>query len=183
MNIGANKSASLLPQVTLFAGLTVIDQGSKRLAQIRLEHAPGYRFLNDSFRLLYAENRGGFLSFGAELSDGLRFALFVVFSTIGLAALGWLAWKSRDQGARYVTGLTLILAGGASNLFDRITHGGKVIDFMNVGIGTLRTGVFNIADMAILAGTGWLLWQHGRRRSKLSADIKEGMSNEASDPE
>ena len=42
---------------------------------------------------------------------------------------------------------------------------GAVIDFLNVGIGGLRTGVFNIADMFILAGAGILLylgWQEER---------------------
>jgi signal peptidase II len=32
-----------------------------------------------------------------------------------------------------------------------------VIDFLNVGIGGLRTGVFNVADMAISAGFVLLL--------------------------
>lgn len=32
-------------------------------------------------------------------------------------------------------------------------HDGYVTDFLNVGIGTLRTGIFNAADMTIMAGT------------------------------
>jgi signal peptidase II len=39
-----------------------------------------------------------------------------------------------------------------SNLVDRLLYGGRVTDFLNVGIGSLRTGIFNLADMAILAG-------------------------------
>ena len=38
------------------------------------------------------------------------------------------------------------------NLIDRIMNQGAVIDFMNIGIGPIRTGVFNVADLAILAG-------------------------------
>jgi len=37
----------------------------------------------------------------------------------------------------------------------RDTHraiSGRVVDFMNVGIGPIRTGVFNVADMAIMFG-------------------------------
>jgi signal peptidase II len=48
-------------------------------------------------------------------------------------------------------GVALFVAGGASNLLDRITYG-KVVDFMNVGLGPLRTGIFNVADMAIMLG-------------------------------
>jgi signal peptidase II len=58
-------------------------------------------------------------------------------------------------------GLGLVFAGGASNLVDRISRG-SVIDFMNVGLGGLRTGIFNVADVAILVGVGALLFSHVR---------------------
>jgi signal peptidase II len=48
--------------------------------------------------------------------------------------------------------LSLIAGGGLSNLIDRIAHGGYVIDFLNIGLGGLRTGIFNIADVAIMVG-------------------------------
>ncbi len=38
------------------------------------------------------------------------------------------------------------------NLLDRVLHHGRVIDFMNLGIGNLRTGIFNVADVFITAG-------------------------------
>ena len=38
------------------------------------------------------------------------------------------------------------MAGALSNLIDRIAVG-SVIDFLNVGIGPLRTGIFNLADV------------------------------------
>jgi signal peptidase II len=56
---------------------------------------------------------------------------------------------------RSLVGVAIFVAGGASNLLDRITYG-MVIDFMKVGIGPLRTGIFNVADMAIMLGAGIL---------------------------
>ena len=52
---------------------------------------------------------------------------------------------------RALFGVALFVAGGASNLVDRIAYG-VVVDFMNVGIGPLRSGIFNVADMAIVLG-------------------------------
>ena len=46
-----------------------------------------------------------------------------------------------------------IIAGGASNWIDRVLRG-SVVDLLNLGIGALRTGVFNIADVAIMLGAG-----------------------------
>lgn len=49
--------------------------------------------------------------------------------------------------------VALVAAGGTGNLLDRLMNKGLVTDFLNVGIGSLRTGIFNVADMAILVGT------------------------------
>jgi signal peptidase II len=38
------------------------------------------------------------------------------------------------------------------NLLDRVLHHGRVIDFMNLGIGNLGTGIFKVADVFITAG-------------------------------
>ena len=48
--------------------------------------------------------------------------------------------------------LVLILAGGIGNLIDRVSHQGLVTDFINLGIGPIRTGVFNVADIAVTTG-------------------------------
>jgi len=53
--------------------------------------------------------------------------------------------------------LSLFIGGGASNLIDRLVYKGAVIDFLNIGIGNLRTGVFNVADVAIVAGAGLMI--------------------------
>jgi signal peptidase II len=61
----------------------------------------------------------------------------------------------------------MFLAGGLSNLIDRITLG-SVIDFMNVGVGPVRTGIFNVADVAIMAGVAIVLvfeLRRGHRRT------------------
>jgi signal peptidase II len=54
-------------------------------------------------------------------------------------------------------GLTLFVAGGAANLLDRIQYG-RVVDFMNLGIGPVRTGIFNVADVALMIGAALFAW-------------------------
>lgn len=56
-----------------------------------------------------------------------------------------------------VTAWSLVLSGGIGNLLDRLLHDGGVIDFMNVGIGSLRTGIFNVADVCITIGVSLLV--------------------------
>lgn len=39
---------------------------------------------------------------------------------------------------------------------DRVVRG-SVVDFLNVGIGPLRTGILNVADVAIMLGAAFLV--------------------------
>ncbi len=126
------------------------DRVTKRLAVTNLRGQPAHSYLADTVRLQYAENRGAFLSIGAELPARARTGIFVVGTGLLLVAIG-LAIVFRRMSAASVAGLSLIWAGGVSNLIDRVSRGGAV-DFMNVGVGPLRTGIFNVADMAIMAG-------------------------------
>ena len=67
-------------------------------------------------------------------------------------ALLVLTFKRKYMGSAEL-GLVLFTAGGASNWIDRVLRG-SVVDFLNLGIGPLRTGVFNMADVAIMLGAG-----------------------------
>jgi signal peptidase II len=126
------------------------DRITKHFAMASLAGAPDRGYLADTVRLEYAENTGGFLSIGSNLPASVRIAIFSVATGFLLVAL--LIVAIRYQGSDWhVVAIGLAFAGGASNLLDRITRG-AVVDFLNVGVGTLRTGIFNIADVAILAG-------------------------------
>ena len=71
---------------------------------------------------------------------------------MGLAFL--LAYLVRAPRLRWLSflGLALVWAGGVSNLIDRFIRHGRVTDFMVVRAGPLHTGVFNLADFAVMTG-------------------------------
>lgn len=69
----------------------------------------------------------------------------------------WAALFARGLSRRQVIALSLIASGGIGNWIDRLTNDGRVTDFLNVGIGNLRTGVFNVADMVLMAGVALYL--------------------------
>ena len=130
------------------------DRVTKQIAVTTLADAPTQSFLADTFRLEYAENAGAFLGLGGNWPPQVRTAVFGVGNALLLVALVVLARRSRWP-ARALVGVALFVAGGVSNLVDRIAYG-VVIDFMNVGVGPVRTGIFNVADMAIMLGAGLL---------------------------
>jgi signal peptidase II len=59
-------------------------------------------------------------------------------------------------GGAALVGVTLFVAGGASNWIDRVARG-SVVDFLSVGVGSVRTGIFNVADVAIMLGAAVML--------------------------
>jgi signal peptidase II len=126
------------------------DRVTKHLATERLADAERQSFLGDVFRLEYAENTGAFLSLGSTLPDWLRTGLLTYGVGLGLMVVALVAVKKRWSGV-LLAGAALIWAGGVSNLVDRAFRG-SVVDFLNLGVGSLRTGIFNVADIAILAG-------------------------------
>lgn len=126
------------------------DRVTKHVAEVSLAGEPTRSFLADTFRLTYVENPGGFLSLGANLSPVARTVLFTLgtgFLLVLLVVAGlrarWPSWRA--------LGLALLLGGGLSNWIDRLAYG-RVVDFMNVGVGRLRTGIFNVADVALMIG-------------------------------
>jgi signal peptidase II len=142
-------------------GTVGCDRITKRMAVESLMGAPAVSLLGDTIRLDYTENTGGFLSAGAGLPPRVRTAVFTVGTAAMLAGIVGLALWMRWRGMAAL-GLALIVAGGASNLADRILHG-RVVDFLNVGLGPIRTGIFNVADVAITAGAVLLLFAEIRR--------------------
>lgn len=137
------------------------DQATKRLAEFALKDMQSLSFLGNTLRLEYAENPGAFLSLGASLAAPHRFLLLTVVSGLILAALAAFICLRPNLRMIDFLGYGLIIAGGLSNLMDRIIAG-FVVDFMNIGIGTLRTGIFNVADMVIMAGLVIVSWGQWR---------------------
>jgi signal peptidase II len=138
--------------LTILANV-LVDQITKIWAIDALRGMPTYRYLGDIFRLQYAENPGAFLSLGSSLSPTLRFLVLTL--VVGVFLVGALLYVVRTPAlsTARIFGLALLIGGGVSNLIDRaFREGGRVIDFLNLGIGDLRTGIFNIADVAIMAG-------------------------------
>lgn len=138
------------------------DRVTKHIATAALAGEPGRSYWAGMVRFEYVENTGGFLSLGASLPPSARTGLFTIGTGFLLMVLIGAAVRFHWRGWLLI-GTTLVVAGGVSNWVDRLVRG-SVVDFMNVGVGSLRTGVFNVADAAIMVGVAALLCAHGRWR-------------------
>ncbi|MCJ7552066.1 MAG: signal peptidase II, partial [Anaerolineae bacterium] len=127
--------------------------------------------LGDTVRLRLAENTGAFLSLGASLSPTLRFWIFTIAAAVMVVGVTVYALTTDDMPRDGIIAMAFVAGGGISNLMDRATRGGSVVDFLNFGIGSLRTGILNVADIAIFFGALYVMCVGFRVEREGSADI------------
>jgi signal peptidase II len=125
-----------------------------------LQHEPPQSYLNDMVRIHYVENPGAFLGMGGRLPPQVKFWVLTIPTALILACVTVVVFTSKSIDLWTFVALGMIVAGGIGNSIDRFRLGGRVIDFLNVGVGDKvwqRTGIFNVADVAITAGFIMLL--------------------------
>ncbi|HOU14545.1 MAG TPA: signal peptidase II [Anaerolineae bacterium] len=140
------------------------DQVTKAIAKRYLATTSPIYALGGTVVLHYTENQGSFLGLGARLPDTVRFWVFIVLAGLMVAVMLAFVLTTRELNTTGITGAALVIGGGAGNLLDRLYYNGAVVDFLNVGIGNLRTGIFNLADVAIMVGIGLLILELSKRK-------------------
>ena len=128
-----------------------LDRWTKAWATAHLLNAYPRSYRGDVFRLQYALNEGAFLSLGADLHEGVRYWVLAILPIAVLLYIFYYAITAPNMPPWSQVAFGFILGGGGSNIYDRVAEG-HVVDFMNMGIGNLRTGIFNVADVAIMTG-------------------------------
>ena len=161
------KSTLFWPLVLL---LVLADCTTKRLAVEHLTppHVP-HDVLGDWVRLTLAYNPGAAFSF--HVGPYSRW----IFAVLTVAVLGML-WRlyreapARD--ARRVLALALVFGGAVGNLLDRLRSSRGVVDFIDIGVGTVRFWTFNLADVGVSVGAallGAVLWREASEQDDAAA--------------
>jgi signal peptidase II len=137
----------------------ILDQASKLwlLNVFDLAHRGAVR-VTPFFDLVLAWNIG--ISFGWLQNDSQAAQLALM--AVKAIAVGALAiWMARSHTLLATVALGLIIGGAIGNGIDRLAYG-AVVDFalfhIEIGGNTLNWYVFNLADVAIVAGVAALLY-------------------------
>jgi signal peptidase II len=157
MTDGTNKRMRLVLALALLTCCVGCDQATKYIATETLSGKPPKSYFSNIFRLEYALNPGGFLSLGGNLTPHLRFWVFMALNVAILVGTVYMLATRWNMHLIKFVAVVLLIAGGFGNLIDRVLQDGLVTDFANVGIGPVRTGIFNVADVALTVGALVLL--------------------------
>jgi signal peptidase II len=172
MGSGRLKALVFWPTV---AAVVLADSATKWLAERLL--VPQYvprDVIGDIVRFTLAYNPGA--AFGLHVGEHSRW-IFTLLTVAALVILGRLYRGTRAADVRRALALALVTGGALGNLIDRLRHDAGVVDFIDLGFGTMRWYTFNVADMAVSLGAvllAWVLWgdeEEPADGSQKSADV------------
>jgi signal peptidase II len=139
------------------AGLVfALDRLTKWIVEQRVSFFDEHKVIPGFFDIVRSQNRGVAFGIFNDSTSEWRTALLIVAALAAVGLVGGMLWKARTLDRYSVWGFSLILGGAAGNLFDRVVSG-HVTDFLLLYVGSFQWPTFNVADMAIVAGSGLLL--------------------------
>lgn len=155
------------PVIAIVAVLDVVTKAIavRALVPQRVPHEPFGSVVR--FTLVY--NPGA--AFGMNLGPQSRW-IFTALTVVALVILGRLYRATARGDTPRVLALALVCAGALGNLLDRLRSDLGVVDFIDVGLPSVRWPTFNVADMAVSVGAvllAWVLWQEDRAAAAAAA--------------
>ena len=158
--------------IVLLIGANIgCDQVSKTIARDEIEYRENIPVIGDNLILTKVENKGAFLGLGSELPDWQRTILLLILPAIVMVGLLVYLLIKTDISRPNLIGLSFIVGGGIGNLFDRIVYG-SVTDFLHMDFEIFRTGIFNMADVSVMVGTG-LIFVYSFKKQKPEVELAE----------
>jgi len=140
----------------LIAAVVVIADQLSKFLLIDFMAARSFRPLEVApiFDLVMVWNRGASFGLFASESQIVRW-VFVALSVTVSIGLG--VWLKRAERWWLAVALGLVIGGAVGNAIDRVARG-MVADFFSFHLDAYYWPAFNVADMAIVAGVGVLLY-------------------------
>ena len=133
--------------IGIIVAIVALDQWSKWMIKTSYNLYQSEPIIEGFFYFTYVTNDG--MAFGLSFPGGKTILLIVTLILTGV--IMWMLWKEKNSHNLIRYGLTLILAGAIGNMIDRILYG-KVVDFLDIMIGSFNWYIFNVADSAVTSG-------------------------------
>ena len=145
------------------------DQVSKKIARENIDRGDRIEVLSDKLILMNVENDGAFLSTGSNLPPIAKKILLLGLPVLMLVGAFIYLLINSNLPKLGLIGWSFVIGGGIGNLYDRIKFG-SVTDFLFIDLGgVFRTGVFNMADVSIMVGMGFLILYYIQDSRKAAA--------------
>ena len=140
----------------LAALIFAVDRITKMIVEARVSSMDTISVIPGFFDIINSQNRGVAFGMFNDSTSQWRTLALVVLSSVAVIFIAALLWRPAKLDRWSLWGLALILSGAAGNLVDRVMWG-RVTDFLEVYVGEHHWPTFNVADSAIVIGSGLLI--------------------------
>jgi len=134
----------------------ILDQIMKAYVISTMSIHESFAVIEGFFNITYIRNPGAAFGFLAGASPIFRQVFFLSAAIAVIALILYGIRKSGEKELPLVFSLSLLSAGAAGNLIDRVRFG-EVVDFLDVYLGHYHWPAFNIADAAISTGAAIMI--------------------------
>ena len=138
------------------AAVFALDRLTKWIVDRHVSFFDTYPVIPGFFDIVRSQNRGVAFGIFNDSTSEWRTLLLVLASIAAVVVVSVMLWRARQLDRLTHCGLALILGGAAGNVFDRIVWG-RVTDFLLFYIRDYQWPAFNMADSAIVIGSGLLM--------------------------
>ncbi len=131
----------------LVAGIILLDQIAKLIVRSTMFVGQSIPVIEDVFHITYVQNRGAAFSMLSGQS-----MILIMIPAIAIAVALWYMEKHLNGHWTMILSLILIISGGIGNLIDR-----SILKFVTDMFDFRFWPVFNVADIAVCVGAGFLI--------------------------
>ncbi|MDB5119982.1 MAG: signal peptidase [Sphingobacteriales bacterium] len=142
------KGFSVLAIISLNIGC---DQVSKDIVREKVEYNASIILIDNFLTLTKIENSGAFLSMGDALPSVLKTLLLLILPIAALLYGLVYVLTKKNLAPLSILAICCVIGGGIGNIYDRFLYG-SVTDFLHMDFMIFQTGIFNMADVSVMAG-------------------------------
>lgn len=128
-----------------------LDQVTKYIIVIQMDQGQSIELISGFLYLTSHRNAGA--AFG--ILQGQMW-LFYIATVIVVGVIVYMIITQAKESRFFGISLGLVLGGAIGNFIDRLLEG-EVVDFIDVNIFTYNFPIFNVADMALVIGVGFMM--------------------------
>ncbi|MBI3544443.1 MAG: signal peptidase II [Deltaproteobacteria bacterium] len=148
-----------------------LDQLTKHLVTQRFRYGESLSMIPGFFNLTYVRNPGAAFGLLSRWDPSLRVPFFIIVPILALGVIFYVFRKVEDTDLKLSSALSFVIGGAFGNLIDRAAYN-YVVDFLDFHWDDLHFPAFNVADIAICVGVGFLILDIIQKERKLRAKLE-----------
>ncbi len=153
-----SKIISRILMAVITVAVFAADQVTKHMVESRIPERAVIPVVEGFFNLTNTKNSGAVFGLFSDSPVWWKTPVLIVISAALLIAVVILVIRTHNLRWETSVGLSLVLGGALSNLYDRM-RSGLVEDFLDFYIRSYHWATFNLADSAIVVGTAFIVVQ------------------------